>query len=42
MKLARMLRPRPHNAYDDDGGHGGYGWRRGPGFEHDNERERLE
>ncbi len=42
MKLARMLRPHPHNAYNDDGGHGGYGWRHGPGFEHQNERDGLE
>jgi zinc resistance-associated protein len=39
VRLARILRPHPPmHAFDDDGRRGGYGWRRGTGYEHHNER----
>jgi zinc resistance-associated protein len=38
-RLARILRPRHHmHARNEDDEHGGYGWRRGPSYEHHYER----
>jgi zinc resistance-associated protein len=38
-RLARILRPHHHmHARNEDDEHGGYGWRRGPGYEHHDER----